>query len=147
VQLRRGGRPAGQDERAQRRQPGVHLVARLFEPGGLARGEPQPFAIPAVRHGQVSPDVEQVVLDVSQLLGRLGGQVGQRQRQAELRVELVDRAVRLDPRVRLGHPAHVSQMRLAGVSEAGVDPGEVDGHGAPPRYHPPRTGRWPGKPV
>ena len=58
------------------------------------------------------------------------GHVGDRQREADLRVELVDRAVGLDPRVRLGHPAHVAEVGLAVVAEAGVDAGEIHGHAA-----------------
>ena len=45
-----------------------------------------------------------------------------------MRVELVDRAVGLDPRMRLGHPAHVAQVGLAAVAQARVDAGQVDGH-------------------
>ena len=56
----------------------------------------------------------------------------------DLRVELVDGAVGLDARVRLGHAAHVAEVRLAAVAEARVDPRQVDGHGAAERS----TGRY-----
>ena len=49
---------------------------------------------------------------------------------AELGVELVDRPVGLDPRMRLRHAAHVAEVRLAVVAEARVDPREIDCHGA-----------------
>ena len=55
---------------------------------------------------------------------------GQRERHAELRVELVDGPVGLDPRVRLRHAAHVAEVGLAVVAEARVDAREIDRHGA-----------------
>jgi hypothetical protein len=81
-----------------------------------------------VGHRDVGADVEEVVLDPPQPLGVAVGQPAARERDAELRVELVDRAVGLDPGVRLGHPAHVAEVGLAAVAEAGVDAREVDGH-------------------
>ena len=60
---------------------------------------------------------------------------------AELRVELVDRAVGLDPRVRLGHAPHVAEVGLPAVAEPRVDAREIDRHDrSRPRYHSARTG-------
>ena len=46
-----------------------------------------------------------------------------KQRHPERRVQLVHRPVRLDAGVQLGNAAHVSQVRLPGVAELGVDAG------------------------
>ena len=86
-------------------------------------------ALAAGRDREVGADVEEVVLDAAQPVGVLRRQALDGERQADLRVELVDRAVRLDARVGLRHPAHVAEVRLAAVAELGVDPGEVDRHG------------------
>ena len=59
------------------------------------------------------------------------GQLVERQGHPELRAELVDRPVGLDPRMRLGNPAHVAQVGLAAVAEARVDAGQVDRHAWP----------------
>ena len=92
-----------------------------------------------MRDRDVGADVEEVVLDPPQPLGVAVGEPAARERDAELRVELVDGAVGLDPRVRLGHPAHVAEVGLAAVAEAGVDAREVDGH-APYRITRTRVG-------
>jgi hypothetical protein len=81
-----------------------------------------------VRDRDVRPDVEEVVLHPAQPLRIAIGEPPARERHAELRVELVDRPVGLDPRVGLGDPAHVAEVGLAAVAKAGVDAGEVDGH-------------------
>ena len=101
-----------------------------LEPRGLLGPHAQALALAALGHGDVGADVEEVVLDPPQPLAVALRQVGHRERDADLRVELVDGAVGLDPRVRLGHPAHVAEMRLAVVAEARVDAGQIDGHGA-----------------
>ena len=117
----------------QRRELGVDLVAGLLQPGGLLGRQPQPRAVAAVRDADVGADVEQVVLDPAQEPGEPLREARQRERDAELRVELVHRPVRLDPRVRLGHPAHVAEVGLAVVAQARVDAGEVDRHGSDQR--------------
>ena len=60
--------------------------------------------------------------------GVLLRQAVDRQRDADVGVELVDLAVGLDALVRLGHAAHVAEVRLAAVTELRVDAREVDGH-------------------
>ena len=129
MQLRGGGRAAGEDEGLQRLERRVDLVAGRLQPRRLLGEQAQARPVAAVRDRDVGADVEEVVLHPAQPLGVLRGQVGQRERDAELRVELVDGAVGLDPRVGLGHPAHVPEVRLAVVAQAGVDAREVDGHG------------------
>jgi hypothetical protein len=54
------------------------------------------------------------------------------QRDADRRVQLVDRAVGLHARMQLGDAAHVAEVRLAAVAELRVDAGQVDGHRAAP---------------
>ena len=88
----------------------------------------QAVAIAARRHGEVGAEVEQVVLDPAQPRRVRVRQAVGHERDAELRVELVDVPVGLDPRVRLGHPAHVAEVGLAPVAVARVDAGEVDRH-------------------
>ena len=100
----------------------------MLEPLRLLGRDAQARAVAAVRHRDVGADVEQVVLHAPQPLRVAVGQPAARERDAELRVELVDGAVGLDPRVRLRHPAHVAEVGLAAVAEAGVDAREVDGH-------------------
>src|ERR1700685_2926941 len=89
--------------------------------------------------------IEQVVLDVRQPLGVGRVEILDRERHSELRIELVDGSVRLDPGVRLGDPAHVAEVGLAAVAEACVDAGEVDGPASPRirrRYDGIIRGRW-----
>ena len=124
------GAAAGEHERLQRLELGVDLVAGLLEPRRLLGREPQALAVAAVRDRDVGADVEQVVLDAPQEAGEALVERRQRERDAELGVELVHRPVGLDPRVRLGYPAHVAEVGLAVVAEARVDAGEIDGHGA-----------------
>ena len=56
--------------------------------------------------------------------------LAQREHDADLRVQLVDRAVGLDARMGLRHAAHVAQMRLAAVAELRVDAGQIHHCGA-----------------
>jgi hypothetical protein len=129
----RGG-AAGDHERAQRWQLGVDLVAGVLKPVRVVRPDAQPLpphpAICRRRHRQVGADVEQVILHAAQPRREGLGQAGLQQRHADHGIQLIDRAVGLHARVQLGHPAHVAEMRLAVVSEPGVDAGEVYGHGS-----------------
>jgi hypothetical protein len=88
------------------------------------------LAVPAGRDGEVGADVEEVVLHAREP-GPVGlREAGHGEGDAELGVQLVDVAVRLDARVRLAHPAHVAQVGLAAVAEARVDAGQVHRHRA-----------------
>jgi hypothetical protein len=125
VELRGGGRSARDHERSELRQLGVDLVAARLEPARLLRRHAQASPVAAVWHGDVGADVEQVVLHVLEPRRVAGRHARARQRDAELRVELVDGPVRLDPRMRLRHAAHVAEVRLALVAVARVDAREV----------------------
>ena len=84
----------------------------------------------ALRDAEVGAEVEEVVLDVAQPR-RVGlGEPVDGERDADLRVQLVDGAVGLDARIGLRDAAHVAEVGLAVVAQAGVDAGEVDGHGS-----------------
>ncbi len=131
MQVRGGGAAAGQQERAQRLQLGVDLVATTLEPGDLlGRGAQAILALVlgVVGDREVGSEVEQVVLDPLQPRTEPVRKVALDQRDPEQAVELVDVAVGLDPRVGLGDPAHVPEVGLAGVAGARVDPGQVDRH-------------------
>ena len=54
--------------------------------------------------------------------------IAHREDYADVSIELIDRAVRFDARMGLRYPAHIAEVGVAAVAEAGVDPGEVDGH-------------------
>jgi hypothetical protein len=56
-----------------------------LQPLGVARVDPQPLALAAVRDRQVGADVEQLVLDLVQPRALLLGEVRQRERDAEVR--------------------------------------------------------------
>ena len=56
------------------------------------------------------------------------------ERDAELGVELVHGAVGLDPRIGLRDAAHVAEVRLAPVAEAGVDACQIYRHSLPVSY-------------
>src|SRR5207253_2575220 len=75
----------------------------------------------AVRNGQVGTDVEELVLDAlehsAQLLRRLG-----REREPDVRVQLVDGAEGRDAAVELRHARAVAERRLSAVAAARVDP-------------------------
>src|SRR4051794_2348958 len=140
VELRRGGRAAGQDERGQRRELLVHLVAPRLEPRHLRGVDPQarPLALRRpvgpllLRHAEVGAEIEQLVLDPRQPGVPAIGQ-GQRPQDPDLGVQLVDRAVGGDPRARLGDAPAVAEAGLAGVAAARVDARQVDHARSMPR--------------
>jgi hypothetical protein len=88
-------------EGAQRLERFVDLVAARFEPFDLRRLNTQTLAL-ILGGTEVGAEVEQVVLDPPQPLDGARRHSGLRQRDADLRAELVDRPVGLDPRVVLG---------------------------------------------
>ena len=128
-------------ERAAAWQRLVDLVARVLEPLALS-------AVTRRRSRPPSPPGDD--RSAPRRTGRSGraaatrrtlGQARRRQSQADLGVELVDRRLGLDARVRLRHPAHVAEVRLAAVAELRVDPCEVDRHVAEGSITPVQ-GRW-----
>ena len=76
----------------------------LLEPRGLLGDHAQALALAALGDRDVGADVEEVVLDALQPARVALGQAALGERDAELRVELVDGPVGLDPRVRLRRP-------------------------------------------
>ena len=94
----------------------------------------EPPVADAVRDGQVGAEVEELVLDPFQRRShRVGDAVGKRD--AEVRVQLVDRAERADPAVELRHAGAISERRLPGVAATRVDPRQAYGLVALP-HHP-----------
>ena len=118
--------PAREDEAAQLGQLLVEAVAVALERVHLLLRDPQPPVAGAVRHGEVGADVEELVLDALERRAQRGRELAG-ERDAELRVQLVDGAERADPAVELRGPAAVAEARLARVAAARVDPGQADG--------------------
>ena len=134
MELGCGRRPSGKNERLQRFERVIDLVAALLDPRDLLCQHAQTllrrFTIFGRRlgNGEIGADVEEVVLDVTEpgdvLLRHAGGRNGD----ADLGVQFVNRSVCLNPRVDLRHAAHVAQMSFAIVAEAGVNLCQIDGH-------------------
>ncbi len=126
VELGGAGRAAVEDERPQRRQVLVVVVAPGLEAVDVLLLDPQRRELGVLHDGraEVGADVEQVVLHVYQDGADVLLQVV-RQRDPELRVRLVHVGVGVQPRVVLGRDAHVAEPRLAAVTRACVDAGEV----------------------
>jgi hypothetical protein len=132
MQQGRGRGAAGQDEAGQVRQFRVPGVAGLLEPLRVGGGDPQRRELRVGDDGraQVGADVEQVVLDARQQRAHLGLRPAQRQCDADDAVGLVDVGVGHQTRVGLGHPAHVTEVRLAAVPGLRVDARQPDRHGS-----------------
>ena len=110
-------RPAGQDEALQRLELLVEPVAVGLERLNLRLLDPQlPVAL-REGHREVGADVEELVLDPLERIG----ECPRGDREPELRVQLLDRADRRDPRVGLGHAGAVAERGLPGVAAARVD--------------------------
>ena len=80
MQVGRGRGSSRKDERLQRLEGRIDLVAALLEPLGLLGDDPEPLAVRVIRRRDVRADVEQVVLDPFEPRGVLLGQVGHRER-------------------------------------------------------------------
>src|SRR5262245_17433573 len=121
VDARRGLGSAGKHEALQLLELGVEPVTVDLERIDLRLRHPQAAIPHAERHADVGADVEQLVLDAledgSDLRQDVAGE-----RDADQRVELVDRPEGADPAVELGHAAAVAEARLAAVAAARVDP-------------------------
>jgi hypothetical protein len=114
--------PTGQHERLERLEGRVGRIAFGLEALDELLRDPEPTAAAHRRRGEIGTEVEELVLNPAQGLGRaLDGE-----RPAEERVELVDLAHRLDPRVGLRDAAPVAEARLARIAAAGVDPCQPD---------------------
>ena len=97
------------------------------------------------RRGQLGAEIEQLALDAAQDLVEAvarGGTVDlrgvERPRDADRRVELVHRPVRLDPWRGLARALRADQVGLAVVATAGVDARDPDRHGPFPTVAPAR---------
>ena len=118
--------PAWQDEGGQRFETGVHGVDLALETRHLRRGDPQRTGAASafLRHGKISPEIEEVVLHARQ--HRVTVPVGAHPGQTDHGVRLVHGAEGLDPESVLGHPAAVTKGRLALVPATGIDPVQPD---------------------
>ena len=119
-------RPARQDEALQLGKRGVVLVAESLEVVDHLLGRAQALVGTGERHREVGADVEQLVLHARKRHAKLRRQVA-RERDADVRVQLVDDAVRADPRVELRRARAVAEARLPFVAAARVDAGQADG--------------------
>jgi len=125
VELRRSGRPARQDEVVEVRQLLRQLVHQPFEGldvPRLDRRHRHPHLV-LLEDAEVRADVEELVLYPGQRLGQPRGEP-ERHGDADLRGELVDRAVGLDPDRILRHPLPPAEAGGPIVASAGVDPGD-----------------------
>src|SRR5829696_270906 len=124
VEPRRELAPAGEDEALELRQVGVEPVAVRLERVDLRLRYSQPVRDPE-RHADVGADVEELVLHTLEHGGHLRGRL-RREREAQERVDLVDRAESGDTAVELRHPAPVAEARLPSVAGPRVDAGQAD---------------------
>ena len=131
MQIGRRRRPARQDERVERPEPGIHPVDLAFEPRHLRRNNaqcPLPRRAPAVFRGaEVGAEIEQIVLDARQHCIRIGirRRTHMQPRQPDRGIGLIDRAERLDPERLLWHARAVAERGLARVAAPCVDAGEA----------------------
>src|SRR5712691_1939727 len=123
------GAAAGQDERIERTQGGIHLVDLALEPRDLRRDDAQcprrlvPWrAPPLFRRAQIGAQIEQIVLDARQHL--IGLAVGMKPRQSDSGIGFVDGAKGRDAQRLLGHAGAVAERSFARVAAARVDAGE-----------------------
>src|SRR4051812_16613986 len=127
VQVRGGGASTRQDERAQRCEVGIEMIDLLLQPLHLRVSDGHTGAAGALRReAEVGFDVEQVVLNACQhgVKGMVGS--GVEPRQAEHRVDLVQRAVRSDTQIVFLAPLAAAERGRAVIAGAGVNPVEND---------------------
>ena len=125
VELCGGRRAAGQHEALQLGERPVEEVAEVLEPVDLRLRHAQPLVGARKGNREIGTEVEQLVLEpLERRPQRLGDADGERD--PELRVELVHRAVGGDPRVELRGARAVAEARLAAVAPARVDAGQAD---------------------
>ena len=112
-----GGRAgaAGQNEFLEHRQVVVELVGQFFEAGNLG-------ILHDVHAGQAefAAQIEQVVLDIEQG-GTHAGRNVLAEQQADIRVEFINLADRIDAQAVLGCPAAIAEAGGAGIAGAGDD--------------------------
>ena len=118
--------PAGQDEGPQRVEFGVQLIDLAFQALDLRRDDPERCiarVLTIVGHAEISPEIEQVILDSCQhgierrkLFG-CGVQAGK----AGNGIGFIDGAVSCDPQVRFGDPLAAAQRRGSGIAGARIN--------------------------
>src|SRR5439155_8220580 len=124
--------PAREHEALQRRKVRIELVAERFEPVDRILLDPQPVGDPE-RNAEVGADVEELVLDPLERPPQAVREIGDREDEADRRVQLVHGAERPDPAVELPHPRAVAERRLAAVAGPRVDPRQPHRLVTPPR--------------
>ena len=108
-------RTAGEDELKQGLEPGLELVDRMFEMFDVTGGDGAKELSVRKRIGKCRADQKQLVLKLGHQL--IGGCVQPaRASHAKYRVQLVDRAVRLDPEVGFEHAAATEEACRAVVA-------------------------------
>ena len=133
VEVGGAGRPAVEDERAQRGQRLVVVVAPGLEPVDVVLLDPQRrvLRVRDDRGAEVGADVEEVVLHAGEHRDDVVLEAAVGEGHADVGVALVDAGVGLEAQVGLRGLAHVAEPGAAGVAGAGVDARQVD-HAAEP---------------
>ena len=120
---RPGRRAAGQDEPPKRRQFRFELIDVAFEAahvGVRKDGFRDTRREPVARIGELCAERKDVALNLGQCRVDRAVRIG-RPRQADPGIELVDIAVRLDPRIVLLHARAVEERSLASVARPRVE--------------------------
>src|SRR6266487_3135463 len=108
--------PARKDEALQLWQRRVRLLDVVLQTPDRVGRNAQPALVAGVRHRQVRPEIEQLVLDALEAA-----------RPAHERIQLVDVAHRRHARVELRDARAVAEARLTLVPAARVDARQADG--------------------
>src|SRR5215207_11169179 len=126
MQLRGPEGAAREDERPERRQRLTESITPRLESidGRLLDAESGWFAGSLERIAQISPEIEQFVLDRPQHLGHFSWQLAGGQSDADHRICLVHITVGGYPRIDLGGHGHVAEAGLAAVAGPCVDAGQ-----------------------
>src|SRR5215212_8309929 len=126
MQLRGPEGAAREDEGPERRQRIPESITPRLESvdGRLLDAESGRLAGSFERIAQVSPEVEQFVLDRPQYLGHLSGQLAGGQSGTDDRVCLVHITVGGYPRIGLGGHRHVAEVGFAAVAGPCVNAGQ-----------------------
>ena len=123
---------ARQDERVQRFEALVELVAPSFEAFdvGLGHAQRRVLGVRNDRRREIRAGVEQVVLDLAEHVDDLLGRGAECESDADARVRFVAVRVRDEPWIVLGHAGEIAQPGSAVVAGPGVNPRQVNSHGA-----------------
>ena len=126
VGLRRRTRAPGKDEFLQRRQTRIAAIEVLLE-----RRDPPLVEHDVARDGQLPAEIEKIVLHAREtgadVLGKRLGEQG-----ADVAVQLVHAAQRIDAGAVLRDAAAVTQAGIALVAGSRIDPAQPMAHGVAP---------------